>query len=73
MDEKNKKKTLTISNTLTKKIDISSISKDGKKSFSIKKKKQFKSSRPTIKNSNFNATATPARPDNTKKKFTRRC
>lgn len=71
MDEKNKKKTLTISNTLTKKIDISSISKDGKKSFSIKKKKQFKSSRPTIKNSNFNATATPARPDNTKKKFTR--
>ena len=71
MDEKNKKKTLTISNTLTKKIDISSISKDGKKSFSIKKKKQFKSSRPTIKNSNLNTATTPARPDNTKKKFTR--
>ena len=35
---KDKKKTLTISKTLTKKIDISSLSKDGKKSFSIEKK-----------------------------------
>ena len=43
MDEKkNKKKTLTISTTLTKKIDISSLAKDGKKAFSIEKKKQFK-------------------------------
>ena len=39
MDEKkDKKKTLTISTTLTKKIDISSLAKDGKKSFSIEKK-----------------------------------
>jgi len=40
MDEKkNKKKTLTISSNLTKKIDLSSMNKDGKKSFSIEKKK----------------------------------
>ncbi len=40
--KKNKKKTLTISTTLTKKIDIPSLAKDGKKAFSIEKKKQFK-------------------------------
>ncbi len=39
---KDKKKTLTISTTLTKKIDISSLSKDGKKSFSIEKKKPYR-------------------------------
>ena len=38
-DKKNKKKTLTISTNLTKKIDISSLSRDGKKAFSIDKKK----------------------------------
>ena len=37
-DKKNKKKTLTISTNLTKKIDISSMSRDGKKTFSIDKK-----------------------------------
>ena len=37
-DEKNKKKTLTISTNISKKIDISSISRDGKKTFSIEKK-----------------------------------
>ena len=37
-DKKNKKKTLTISTNLTKKIDISSLSRDGKKAFSIDKK-----------------------------------
>ena len=51
MDEKkNKKKTLTISTNLTKKIDTSSIKKDGKKSFSIEKKKSFKT------NKDFNKT-----------------
>ena len=40
--EKDKKKTLTISTNLTKKIDTSSISSDGKKSFSIDKKKTFR-------------------------------
>ena len=54
-DKKNKKKTLTISTTLTKKIDISSLNKDGKKSFSIDKKKPFKSKSNTSKTgpSNF--------------------
>ena len=43
MDEtKNKKKTLTISSSLTKKIDIGSLSKGGKKSFAIEKKNTFK-------------------------------
>mgnify|MGYP006256224187 CR=1 FL=1 len=36
--DKDKKKTLTISSSLKKKIDTSSISSDGKKSFSVKKK-----------------------------------
>ena len=40
--EKNKKKTLTISSNLKKKIDISSISSDGKKSFEVSKKKHLK-------------------------------
>jgi translation initiation factor IF-2 len=40
--EKDKKKTLTISSNLTKKIDTSSISSGGKKSFSIDKKKGFR-------------------------------
>jgi len=44
-DEKNKKKTLTISSTITKKIDISSLSSDGKKTFSIEKKTPFRSTR----------------------------
>ena len=36
--EKNKKKTLTISSNLKKKIDTTSISSSGKKSFSVEKK-----------------------------------
>ena len=44
-DKKDKKKTLTISTSLTKKIDISNISKDGKKSFSIEKKAPYKAAR----------------------------
>tara|TARA_B100001093_G_C26826743_1_gene1014381 strand:- start:254 stop:2437 length:2184 start_codon:yes stop_codon:yes gene_type:complete len=45
IDQKNKKKTLTISTNVSKKIDISSISRDGKKTFSIEKKTPFRSSR----------------------------
>jgi translation initiation factor IF-2 len=45
VDEKNKKKTLTISTSISKKIDISSISRDGKKTFSIEKKPPFRSAR----------------------------
>ena len=42
--EKNKK-TLTISSGLKKKIDTSSIATSGKKSFSVEKKKSFKSNK----------------------------
>jgi len=44
-DQKNKKKTLTISTNTSKKIDLSSLSSDGKKTFSIEKKTPFRSSR----------------------------
>ena len=44
-DQNNKKKTLTISTGVSKKIDISSISRDGKKTFSIEKKTSFRPSR----------------------------
>ena len=40
--DKNKKRTLTISSNLKKKIDTSSISTSGKKSFSVDKKKIFR-------------------------------
>ena len=43
MDKEIKKKTLTISSNLTKKIDTSSITTAGKKAFSVDKKKSFKS------------------------------
>ena len=45
VDDKNKKKTLTISIGKTKKIDLSSLSRDGKQSFAIEKKTPFRSSR----------------------------
>ena len=38
MEKENKKKTLTISSDLKKKIDTTSINTAGKKSFSVKKK-----------------------------------
>jgi len=44
-DQKKKKKTLTISTNSSKKIDLSSLSSDGKKTFSIEKKTPFKGSR----------------------------
>jgi translation initiation factor IF-2 len=47
--DKNKKKTLTISSNLKKKIDTSSISTSRKKSFSVEKKKSFRSSKPLNK------------------------
>ena len=51
--DKDKKKTLTISSNLKKKIDTSSISTSGKKSFSVEKKKSFKS------NKTFNKISSP--------------
>ena len=43
--DKQKKKTLTISSDLKKKIDTSSISTSGKKSFAVEKKKNFRSNK----------------------------
>ena len=45
--EKDKKRTLTISSNLKKKIDTSSITNSTKKSYAVDKKKPFKSSKPT--------------------------
>ncbi len=47
--EKDKKKTLTISSNLKKKIDTSAIKTGGKKAFSVEKKKSFKGSKNPIK------------------------
>ena len=49
--DKDKKKTLTISSDLKKKIDTTSISSSGKKSFSVEKRKPFKP------NKSFNRTS----------------
>ena len=71
MEDKNKKKTLTVSTNVTKKIDFGSIKKkDGKKSFSIEKKKPFKSQRDSGK-PNLN-TGQVKGPDNKKKNFVRK-
>ena len=43
--EKDKKKTLTISSNLKKKIDTRAITSIGKKSYSVEKKKSFKSNK----------------------------
>ena len=42
MEKDNKKKTLTISSDLKKKIDTSLLKTDGKTSFAVKKKEPFK-------------------------------
>ncbi len=64
--EKDKKKTLTISSNLKKKIDTKSIETGGKKSFSVEKRKPFKA----YKNSN-KSTQLPSQTKNPefKKKF----
>ena len=69
--DKNKKKTLTISSGLKKKIDTTSIATSGKKSFSVEKKKPFR------QNKSINKTpplpGAHQSPDNVKKKnFTRK-
>ena len=68
--DKNKKKTLTISSNLKKKIDTSSISTSGKKSFSVEKKKPYRSNKVFNKSSptqnvNYN-------PDTKKRNFARK-
>ena len=42
MEKDNKKKTLTITSNLKRKIDTSAINTGGKKSFAVEKKKTFK-------------------------------
>ena len=70
MEKDNKKKTLTISSDLKKKIDTTSISTDGKKSFAVKKKEPFRSSKGLNRpNQNLNTTKSP---DPKKKNFARK-
>jgi len=70
MEKKDKKKTLTISSNLKKKIDTSSISADGKKSFSVEKKKSFRGSKNVNRsNQSFGKTNNP---DIKKKNYARK-
>ena len=67
---KDKKKTLTISSNLKKKIDTSNIQSSGKKTFSVEKKKPFRNNKSQNKfgssqNINFN-------PDTKRKNFERK-
>ena len=68
--DKDKKKTLTISSDLKKKIDTTSISSSGKKSFAVEKKKPFR----PIKSFNKSSITpnTNLNPDLKKKNFTRK-
>ena len=68
-DKKNKKKTLTISTNLTKKIDISSLSRDGKKAFSIDKKKPY---RPTRDNKSPSNTGNFNKPGSSRQNIVRK-
>ena len=68
--EKDRKKTLTISSSLTKKIDTSSISTGGKKSFSVDKKKTFRSNK-QFKKADVDSSH-PLNQDIKKKNFARR-
>ena len=68
--DKNKKKTLTISSNLKKKIDTSFISTSGKKSFSVEKKRPFRSNKSF--NKTFTAPNAKINPDNKKKNFARK-
>ena len=68
--DKNKKRTLTISSNLKKKIDTSSISTSGKKSFSVDKKKVFRSGK--LINKQSIQTGTNYQPNEKKKNFARK-
>ena len=68
--EENKKKTLTISSNLKKKIDTTSISSSGKKSFSVEKKKPFRSNKQFIKPNT--SPSTNLNQDNKRKNFARK-
>ncbi len=66
--DKDKKKTLTISSNLKKKIDTRSISTSGKKSFNVEKKKPFKTGK-TNRSNNQNISLNQ---ENKKKNFARK-
>ncbi len=68
--EKDKKKTLTISSNLKKKIDTTSISTSGKKSFSVEKKKPFRPNKTF--NKPVSSTNTIISPEPKKKNFARK-
>ena len=68
--DKDKKKTLTISSTLKKKIDTSAITTSGKKSFSVEKKKPQRFSKPFNRASS--APNIDTNKDIKKKNFTRK-
>lgn len=70
MEKDYKKKTLTISSDLKKKIDTSAISTDGKKAFSVKKKEPFKGNK-GVRGSN-NSLNQVKSPDLKKKNFARK-
>ncbi len=68
--EKDKKKTLTISSSLKKKIDTSIINTGGKKSFSVEKKKQHRSNKnPSRSGPSFNQPNPEFRKKNFARKF----
>ena len=67
--DKDKKKTLTISSNLKKKIDTTSISTSGKKSFSVEKKKPFRPNKPFNKPSSAPNVNTDAKKKNFARKF----
>ena len=68
--DKDKKKTLTISSNLKKKIDTTSITSSGKKSFSVEKKKPFRSNKSL--NKPFSGSVVNNNPDTKKKNFARK-
>ena len=68
--EKDKKKTLTISTNLKKKIDTTAISSGNKKSYSVEKKKNFRSKQ-INRPSNFND-SNLNKSQNNKKNFARK-
>ena len=67
---KTKKKTLTISSDLKKKIDTTSILTSGKKSFSVDNKKPFRANKPLNRTSSTPSTTT--NPEAKKKTFARK-
>ncbi len=68
--EKDKKKTLTISSNLKKKIDTSSITTSGKKSFAVEKKKPFRPNKSFNKSSSVHQVVN--NPENKRKNFARK-